>query len=43
MFYYNIWLANGGILEVISDGDPINEVPVDLRDEVISVTTICEA
>jgi hypothetical protein len=42
MFYYNVKFTNGESLVIMSDGDPVNEVPVEFQSDVIDVTTICE-
>ena len=42
MFYYNIKFTNGESLVILSDGDPVNEVPVEFQGDVIDVTTICK-
>lgn len=42
MFYYNVKFTNGETLVIMSDGDPVNEVPVEFQGDVIDVTTICE-
>ena len=42
MFYYNVKFTNGESLVIMSDGDPVNEVPVEFQGGVIDVTTICE-
>ena len=42
MFYYNVKFTNGESLVILSDGDPVNEVPVEFQGDVIDVTTLCE-
>ena len=42
MFYYNIKFTNGESLVILSDGDPLNEVPVEFQGDVLDVTTVCE-
>ena len=42
MFYYNVKFANGESLVLLTDGDPVDEVPVEFQGDVIDVTTICE-
>ena len=42
MFYYNVKFTNGESLVIMSDGDPVNEVPVEFQGDVIDVTTIGE-
>ena len=42
MFYYEVKFTNGQSVVVMSDGDPVNEVPVEFQGDVIDVTTICE-
>ena len=42
MFYYNIKFTNGESLVILSDGDPVNEVPVEFQGDVLDVTTICK-
>ena len=42
MFYYNVKFTNGESLVIMSDGDPVNEVPVEFQGDVLDVTTICE-
>jgi len=42
MFYYNVKFTNGESLVILSDGDPVDEVPVEFQGDVIDVTTLCE-
>ena len=42
MFYYNIKFTNGESLVIMTDGDPVNEVPVEFQGDVLDITTICE-
>ena len=42
MFYYEVKFANGESLVLLTDGDPVDEVPVEFQGDVIDVTTICE-
>ena len=42
MFYYNIKFINGDDLVILSDGDPVNEVPVEFQGDILDVTTVCE-
>ena len=42
MFYYNVKFTNGETLVILSDGDPVDEVPVEFQGDVIDVATICE-
>ena len=42
MFYYNIKFINGESLVILSDGDPLNEVPVEFQGDVIDVITLSE-
>ena len=42
MFYYNIKFVNGESLVILSEGDPLNEVPVEFQGDVIDVITLCE-
>ena len=42
MFYCEVKFTNGQSLVIMSDGDPVNEVPVEFQGDVIDVTTICE-
>jgi hypothetical protein len=42
MFYYEVKFTNGQSVVIMSDGDPVNEVPVEFQGDVIDVTTICE-
>ena len=42
MFYYNVKFANGQSIALLTDGDPVDEVPVEFQGDVIDVTTICE-
>jgi hypothetical protein len=41
MFYYEVKFTNGQSVVIMSDGDPVNEVPVEFQGDVIDVTTIC--
>ena len=42
MFYYNVKFTNGQSVVIMSDGDPVDQVPVEFQGDVIDVTTICE-
>ena len=42
MFYYNVKFTNGESLVIMSDGDPVNEVPVEFQGDVTDVITLCE-
>ena len=42
MFYYNIKFTNGEDLVIMTDGDPVNEIPVEFQGDVTDVATICE-
>ncbi len=42
MFYYNVKFTNGESLVILTDGDPVNEVPVEFQGDVTNVETICE-
>ena len=42
MFYYNVKFANGQSVVIMSDGDPVEQVPVEFQGDVVDVTTICE-
>ncbi len=42
MFYYEVKFTNGESLVIMSDGDPVNEVPAEFQGDVIDVATICE-
>ena len=42
MFYYEVKFTNGQSLVIMSDGDPVDEVPVEFQGDVVDVTTICE-
>ena len=42
MFYYEVKFTNGQSVVILTDGDPVDEVPVEFQGDVIDVATICE-
>lgn len=42
MFYYEVKFINGESLVILSDGDPIEDIPVEFQGDVTNVDTICE-
>ena len=42
MFYYNVKFTNGESFVIMTDGNPVNEVPVEFQGDVIDIATICE-
>ena len=42
MFYYEVKFANGESLVILSDGNPVDEIPVEFQGDVTNVDTICE-
>ena len=42
MFYYEVKFTNGESLVILSDGDPIEEIPAEFQGDVTNVETICE-
>ena len=42
MFYYELKFTNGETVVILTDGDPVDEVPVEFQGDVVDVTTICE-
>ena len=42
MFYYEVKFANGESLVILSDGNPVDEIPVEFQGDVVNVDTVCE-
>ena len=42
MFYYEVKFTNGESTVILTDGDPVDVIPVEFQGDVIDVTTICE-
>ena len=42
MFYYNVKFTNGESLVLLTDGDPVDEIPVEFQGDVTDIVTICK-
>ena len=42
MFYYEVKFTNGESVVILTDGDPVEEIPVEFQGDVTNVETICE-
>ena len=42
MFYYEVKFINGETTVILTDGNPVDEIPVEFQGDVTNVDTICE-
>jgi hypothetical protein len=42
MFYYEVKFTNGETTVILTDGNPVDEIPVEFQGDVTNVDTICE-
>ena len=41
MFYYEVKFANGESLVILSDGNTVDDIPVEFQGDVVNVDTVC--